>query len=247
MNDMFSPAGMGHNNPPGPFVPEDLLAKVADFSEAAGIWLDLRDIEDNDQAERCTDFLGGAKALFKLIDDARKEQKKPHDDAAKAVQDVFRKPLETVDFAVKRVGQLQTRWLQAERAREAARKIEEQAAARKALAEAERIAAAADARNDVAGMIEAEAARKEAAKAAKAAEKPATARAGSATGAGRTISLRTTYRCEVENINHAFVALRDHPEVKEVLERLATAAVRAQQGDKVAPNGFKLIKEEKAA
>lgn len=246
MNDM-TPPGIGHNKPPGPYVPPELLAKVEDFSVTSGAWLDIKQIADASQAEKCTDFLGGAKALFKMVDDARKEQKKPHDDAAKAVQDVFRKPLDTIDFAIKRVGQLQTAWLKAERDREDARKREEQAAARRAQAEADRLAREAEARNDVAGMADAEAARKAAEKAAKAAEKPVSARAGSATGGARTISLRRTYRCEVENINHAFIAYRDRPEVRELLERLASADVRAQQGEKAAPQGFKIIIEETAA
>lgn len=187
------------------------------------------------------------KTLFKMVDDARKEQKRPYDEAAKAVQDVFRKPLETLDFAIKRVGQLQTRWLQSEKAREKDRKRQEQLAARKAQEDADRLAREAEARNDVAGIAEAEAARKEADKAAKAAEKPASVRAGSATGGARTVSLRTTYRCEVEHRGPALAHFRDHPEVIALIERLASAEVRAQQGEKIAPQGFKLIKEEKAA
>lgn len=246
MNDMLMP-GLGHNHPPGPVVPPDLLAKVEDFSTTAGLWLDVKEISTQEQAEKCTDFLGGAKTLWNQIDAARKEQKKPHDDAAKAVQDVFRKPLDTIDFAIKRVGQIQTLWLKAEKAREQDRKRQEQLAARKAQEDADRLAREAEARNDVAGIAEAEAARKEADKAAKAAEKPAAVRAGSATGGARTVSLRTTYRCEVEHRGPALAHFRDHAEVIALIERLASAEVRAQQGEKVAPQGFKLIKEEKAA
>lgn len=245
MNDMMP--GLGHNQPPGPAVPPELLAKVSDFGATAGLWLDLKQISDAEQAEKCTDFLGGAKALWNQIDAARKEQKRPHDDAARAVQDVFRKPLDTIDFAIKRVGQLQTLWLKAEKTREQERKRQDQIAARKAQEDADRLAREAEARNDVAGIAEAEAARKEADRAAKAAEKSTTSRAGSATGGARTVALRTTYRCEVEHRGPALAHFRDHPEVIALIERLASAEVRTQQGEKTAPQGFRLIKEEKAA
>lgn len=249
MNDMTH-AGIGHNGPPAasiPAVPAEMLEKVQNFSVTAGEWLDLKEIDNEARAVRCTDFLSGAKGLLSLIDDERKRQKKPHDDAAKAVQDAFRKSIDTVDFAIKRVGLIQTAWLKVEKARAEERKRQEKRDADEKARQADRAAREAEARNDVAGIAAAQAAQKDAAKEVKAAAAPVKAQAGSATGAGRTISLRTTWFADVQNINHAFVAYREHPEVRALLERLATADVRSQGGEKTAPQGFTLRKEEKAA
>lgn len=246
MNDMTM-AGIGHNTPPGPIVPEAIITKVEDFTDAAGAWLDLSEIATKEQAEKATDFLNGARKTFKEIEAARKAAKKPHDDAARAVQEAFKPLLAKVELAANKVGDMQTKWLRAERDREEAERLQREADAKRVAEEAERKGREAEARNDIDGMVEADAAAQEAEKAAKSAAKPVSARASSATGAGRTVSLRTTWFADVENINHAFVVYRDRPEVREMLERLATADVRAQQGEKTAPQGFKLRKEEKAA
>lgn len=246
MNDMTI-AGMGHNHPPGPHIPEALLGKVQDHTDAAGAWLDMREITSDEMSEKATDFMSGARGVWSELEAERKAQKKPYDDAGKAVQDLFTPLQAKVKTAGEKVGAMQTRWLKVKRDREEAARIQREAEARAAQQEADRLAREAEARNDISGMIDAEAAVREAAKEVKAAATPVKAQAGSATGAGRTVSLRTYWFADVENINHAFVAFRDHPEVRELLERLATAAVRAQQGEKVAPQGFKLRKEEKAA
>lgn len=247
MNDMSPMAGIGHNIPPGPIIPDTIRAKVQDFTDGAGAWLDLKAITSTEQAEKATDFVNGASAVWKAVDEARKAAKKPHDDAGKAVQEAFKPLLTKLELAAKKVGELQTAWLRAERDREEALRREQEAKAQRDAEEAARRAREAEARNDIDGMVEAEAAALRAEKDAKTASKPVAARAGSATGAGRTVSLRTTWFAEVVNINHAFVAYRDRPEVRELLERLATADVRAQQGEKTAPQGFTLRKQEKAA
>lgn len=246
MNDMTAIAGLGHNQPPGPFLPENLAAKIADFSDAAGAWLDLKAFANEEQSQKAADFIKGGKEVEKLVDAERKTQKQPHDVAAKAVQDFFAPKISTIKIAHERVSMMQTKWLQSERERKERERKEQEAAARAAEAEIERQRLAAEARNDVAGMAEAEVAAKAAAKEVKAAAKPIAARATSATGAGRSMGLRTYWFAEVQNINHAFVAYRDNPEVRQLLERLATADVRAQQGEKVAPQGFTIRKEEKA-
>jgi len=247
MNDMSPIAGIGHNMAPAPIIPDTIRAKVQDFTDGAGAWLDLKELTSNEQAEKATDFVNGARAVWKAVDEARKAAKKPHDDAGKAVQEAFKPLLTKLELAAKKVGELQTAWLRAERDRAEALRRQQEAEADRAAEEAARRAREAEARNDIDGMVEAEAAALRAEKDAKAASKPVAAWAGSATGAGRTVSLRTTWFAEVVNINHAFVAYRDRPEVRELLERLATADVRAQQGEKIAPQGFTLRKQEKAA
>lgn len=243
MNDMSF--GIGHNS--APIIPAEIVTKVSDFTDAAGAWLDLKEIDSQERSEKATDFVAGARAVFKEVDEARKTAKKPHDDAAQDVQDAFKPLLDKIGKAGEVVKALQAAWLKKEKAREYAEQRAREAAARAEKAAADRALAEAQARNDVSGMVDAEAAQKAAAKDVKAASKPVKAQASSATGGGRTMSLRTTYRCQVENRGPALAAYRDHPEVIALIERLATADVRAQRGEKIAPTGFKLITEETAA
>lgn len=250
MNDMTPPpAGIGHNTPP----PYDLDAfaevqrKVDDFALTAGEWADLGKIDTEERAEKATDFIAGARAVYKEVDAARKAAKAPHDEAGKAVQAAFLPLLKVVERAADTVKTMQTAWLKSVKEAEEAARRAEQERIRQEREEAERLAAEAAARNDIAGQVAAEEAMSAAEPAEKAAAKPATSRAGSATGGGRTMALRTTWRCEVENRGPALSYYRDHPEVIALIERLASAEVRAQTGEKSAPQGFRLIKEEKAA
>lgn len=238
-------AAIGHNNPP--IVPEEITAKAKDFNEAAKAWLDLKVIDSQERAEKATDFIDGARKTFKLIDTARKDAKKPHDDAGKAVQDAFNPLLEAITRAADGVKAMTAVWLKKENDRVAA---ENAAAAKKAAeekAEADRLAAEAAASNDIAAQVEAEAAQKAAEAAQKAASKVEKVGAASSTGAGRKVSLRKHYTCTVDKIGPALSYYREHPDVIALIERLATAEVRGQDGEKVAPQGFKLHVEEKAA
>lgn len=249
MTDMTPIAPMGHNNPPtpvGPYMPEALQAKLNDYLDAGAFWQQLKQIDDKEGSEKATDYVAGSRALYKLIDAERVAQKRPHDTAAQAVQDFFSLALKKVELLANVGKNLQADYLKRENARIAAERIaNEKAAAEKAEA-ARREQELAMARGDIGAQVEAEAAAKAAEKEVKKAAKPVKAAAGSATGAGRAMRLQKVYWTEIGNINHAFVAFRDHPEVAAVLNRLATAAVRAQDGEKTAPNGFTLHCEEKA-
>lgn len=244
MTEQTQAAGIGHNMPPGPALPPDLDETIRDFLDAGGAWLDLKSIETKEQSQKATDFVSGARAVFKKIDDERKSQKKPHDDAGKAVQEFFAPLLKKIELAADKVKELQAAFLKKERDREEAERRELERKAREEAEAAEAARAAAEARNDLSGMVDAEEAKKAAEKAASG---PAKAAAASATGAGRAMSLRKVYSCTVENRGPALSYFRDHPEVIALIERLATAEVRSQQGEKTAPPGFRLNVEEKAA
>lgn len=242
-------AAIGHNNPP--IVPEEITAKAKDFNDAAKAWLDLKVIDSQERAEKATDFIDGARKTFKMIDTARKDAKKPHDDAGKAVQDAFNPLLEAITRAADGVKAMTAVWLKKENDRVAAEKAEAAKKAAAEKAEADRLAAEAAASNDIAAQVEAEAAQKAAEAAQKAAQKAASkvekVGAASSTGAGRKVSLRKHYTCTVDKIGPALSYYREHPDVVALIERLATAEVRGQDGEKVAPQGFKLHVEEKAA
>ena len=241
--------GLGHNDPP-PF-DADVLAecqrKAADFNEAAKAWLDLGEISSADQAKKATDFVTGARVTWKQIEDARKAAKAPHDEAAKAVQDAFSPLLKNIKDMVEGIAKMQAAWIDKDNARIAKEKREAAERARKEREEAEKRLAEAEKSNDIAAKNEAEKSINDAKKAEKRAEKVDSVKVESASGGGRSMSLRTTYECEILNINHAFVAFRDHPEVAALLIRLANAEVRSQNGEKTAPHGFTLKANKKAA
>lgn len=224
----------GNQGPPfDPDQVEKLAAEGVQFIDAAGKWLDKKKLTTEDDAGRLNDFITGLKKRRKAVDQARADAKKPHDDAAKAVQAAFKPVLDQFDLAVKKVQPMLTAFLQEQddkRKAEARRQAEE---ARKAQEEADRLAAQAASRNDVAGEAEAEEARKRAADQAKEAARAEAQRSNvrSATGGGRTASLRTYYRAEVTNPRVAFMDMQNEPEVLECLRQVAERRARAKGFD----------------
>nr|WP_111299397.1 hypothetical protein [Paracoccus saliphilus] len=234
-------AGIGHNNP----LPYDaeaaakLEGRVHELADAGGAWLDKGKVEDDEQAGKLNDFLTQARTCARDIEAARKEAKKPHDDAAKAVDVKFKTlaaPLEKLGLSLKSIltafAAEKQRQLDEERRRQ-------QEEARRKQEEADRLRREAEARNDVIAQAAAEEAAKAAEKEAKAAAKPARAQIASATGGGRTMATRTTYKAEVENMNRAFSFFRDHaehgPKIRALFEQLAEAERRSRDGAKEIP------------
>lgn len=228
-------APMGHNAGP-PFNEaevEKLNAEGAKFLDAAGQWLENGELKSEDDAQRLNDFIAGLKKRKKAADEARKAAKKPFDDAGKAVQAAYTPILKKLDTAAAKVAPLLSKWLER---KEAERRAEAERAAKEAAfkqQEAERKAAEAAARNDISGEIDAEAAQKEAEAAAKEAARAAKARANvsSATGGGRTASLRSYVEIEVTNPRVLFMRYQSHPEVIDTLRRLAQAEARSKDFD----------------
>ncbi|KEP68835.1 hypothetical protein DL1_08685 [Thioclava dalianensis] len=220
---------------------------VMAFCDACGAWKDLKEITTKEQSERLTDFVTGARGLYKKVEEQRKADKKIHDDRGKEVQKAYTSLTAKLEKVADDMKAMQAIWISKENERIAAEQAAARAEAEAKLEEARRAAAAAETRNDVSGEVDAADAIKEAEKAVKSASKAKTAKAGSATGAGRSMSLRKVYECEITNINHAFMAFRENPEVAELLTRLANAEVRSQKGEKVAPAGFKLNEKKVAA
>ena len=252
MPDENARAQIGDNNPP-PYRPDmvaDLQTKAKEFAEAAGEWLNLGEIETEAKAEELNDFLSGLRSRIKETDAARKEDKRPHDDAGKAVQSAYAPIIDMLKMAMERVTPMQTAWLKKVRdqqAAEAQRKAEE---ARKAQEAAERQAAAAQSKNDIAGAATAEAAQKRTAELQKQAADASKAKVnvGSATGAGRTASLRKTVLAEVTNPRVAFMHYQDAPEIIECLRTLALRDARSKGftvGKDSIP-GIEITVEEKA-
>lgn len=230
MSIEFAPPPLGHNNPPpfDPAIVQEHDEVAAKFTDTAGKWLDRGDLTAEEDAQKLNDFIAGARGRKKLVDAARADAKKPHDDAGKAVQAAFTPIMAKLDAAVAKVQPLLTKWLEdkeAARKKEAARLAEE---ARLAREEAAKLAAQAAARNDVSGEIDAEAAMKAAAYAEKAAVRMerATDKVASATGGTKSAGLRTYWRATIANRGAAIMHYRDAPEIAELLVNLAERDAR---------------------
>lgn len=201
------------------------------FVQGASTWA-ASGVASAEDAAGLNDFLAGARALQKEVDARRAELKRPHDQAAREVQEAFQTPLRLLDRVIAQAKAPLAAFLAAEQRRaeearaealEEARRQAEQAQARLRAAEATGgILDQFDAANDLAEAEEA---------AERAAKAPTRARAGSATGGARTASLRTTRRVEIANLSQAFMALRDEPEVAEGLLAAARRIVRAASYD----------------
>jgi hypothetical protein len=229
------PAATGHNNPPQyrADIVEAHAAKANEFLDAGGAWLDLKEITTDEQSGKLTDFISGIKQVAKTVEEDRKQDKKPHDDAGKSVQAAYVPILDKLKLAISKVTPMQTAWLEkveAAQKAEAARQRAEAEAAARAAAEMER---RAQARNDIAGEAEAEEARKKVAQMKRQAERTANApaRSTSATGAGRAVSMRTTWHAELTNPRVAYMHFAEHPEIKATLIRLAEQQARSQGFD----------------
>lgn len=254
MNDLFAPpenprAVVGDNHPP----PYDLdvfaahEAKVRSFADAAGEWLDLPEIETEEQAQALADFISGARGVFKEVDEARKAQNRPHDESIKATNKAFSALTDAITKMVEKLKPKQAAYLQ--RKRDEARKEQERLraeaeAARKLAAEQ---AAAAAARNDVMAEAEAERLAKEAERLAKEAEREVKANVQSASGGGHTMSLRKTRKGRILNINQVFMHFRTDPRVLACLQTLVDEAYRAKGGSQVFIPGAEPYYVESAA
>ncbi|AHD00459.1 hypothetical protein [Leisingera methylohalidivorans] len=245
-------AFIGGNNPPpyDPIVVEKLNTEAAGFLDAAAEWIEKGDITSEGDAQLLNDFIAGAKKRKTATDKARAAAKKPHDDAGKAVQAAFKPIITKLESAVSKTSPLLTTWLQKkEAARQEKLRIQHEEA-RRAQEEADRKAAEAAARNDISGEIDAEAAREEADLMAKDAARAAKSKANvtSATGGGRTASLRTYHTAMVVNVRAAFMHYQENPALAECLRSLADAEIRSKDFDPETMKipGIEIITDRKA-
>ena len=234
-----------HNNPP-PLTPlEQAKEEISLLTGEAANWFDGAPIENEKQAEDVARILDTARKASKRWDGERKEEKRPHDEAGKAVDASWKPVIADADRIVECAKKVQTVWLI---------KLDEakRAEAKRAQDEADAIAAAARklaAEND--GSLEATKARDAAIEEAKRAEKAA-ARADKdkadvkGEGMARAQSLRTVYRAQVDDrrllLNH--IATRDPVALTEFVEDWAAKEVRA--GHREIP-GVTVIEEKRVA
>lgn len=231
---MSKPAPIGHNNPPDPFT--TIEVHILDLFELAESALTGEPIANQEQADQIQQLADDCLKAWQAAESARKEEKKPHDEAAKAVQAKWTPLTDKAYLAKKTALQALTPWkLELQRQKdEAAAKLRAEA---EALAEAARKAAQeAAASADLSARAEAEILLKEADKANKAANRIDRGPSG----------LRTYWHAEITDrrlaLNHY---LKTAPEeFVATIQRLADQDIRA--GVRNIP-GISAIEEKKSA
>lgn len=220
----------GDNNPPEPTPLEAARETVSLLDVEAANWFDGTPIENQAQADDVARLIDAARKAKTRFDNDRKAEKKPHDEAAKAVDAAWKPVIADAERVIEIGKAAQTPWLikvDAEKRalEEATRRVAEEAAA-----EARRLAEQSD--GSLAAAKARDAAIEDAKRAEHVAQLAANEKAG-AKGAGmaRTISLRTTYRAEVTDrralLNHI---AKSHPgDLSVFLDDWAARAVRGGQ------------------
>ena len=244
MNDELNTAGVGHNNPP-PYNVETVAgyqARTDQLNTAAQAWLDLGEIETEEQAQKGNDFVEQLRKHFNAMEDARKTDKKPWDDKATEVHQRYKRMLDPVEAMAKKVKPRLAAFVTKQRAKAEAEAAERRRVAEATRREAEQAAVSAAARNDVAAETEAQAQLKAANKEEKQAARPVKVNLSSATGGGRTMSLRKTYKAQIApgaDARRAFGWIMDDPDLatqlRAEMERLCTAARRKADGPTTIP------------
>lgn len=214
---------VGHNEPP-----PELLAKADALLTTADRWVRERPIIATEEiAGRAADFLRQLTATESALDRERKAKKRPHQDAAAAVEAIYKPALDKLAAAKDAIKRLIAAWQRKleERLAEERRKAEEAAAeARRKAEELQRLA-------DQSFAPSAAVAAQNAVHAAEQAELRAHAAAGAkaqvrGTLSSRAVSSRTIHRALVKDYAAALAFYAKHPDVVSVVERLAGADAR---------------------
>ncbi|TBB44183.1 hypothetical protein ELH49_09110 [Rhizobium ruizarguesonis] len=241
---------MGHNLPAdlSPF--EALELEFASEKEQAEAFM-KKPITTQAEADRAAIWSKRLSTIAKKATDLHKVEKQPHLDAGRNVDNKWRELKEEPDAISKRLKRHMDAFLQEEarkeRERQAAARVEADRIQREA--DAARVAAEkAAAKNDndaaaIAAQNNAIAEAERLAQQAAAAERDAQARNASAGRTGAKVSLRTFVFAEVTDFDALLMALKDRPEIKEVVDTLANRAARS--GVELA--GMAIRSEQRAA
>lgn len=229
-------APIGHNLPDDPH--EALKLEFAAEKELADAFL-KSPITTQEQADKAAVWSKKLSGIAKKATDLHKVEKQPSLDAGRAVDDKWRDLKdEPADLSKKLKRHMDSFLLEQQRI-ENERRRKEQEEADRLRREAEERARAAEASNDEAAQEEAKRLNAEAAEREKAAQ-ATNAQAGRT---GAKVSLRTFVSARIADYDKALLALKDHPEIKALVEQLANRAVRA--GVEVA--GVERVEEQRAA
>lgn len=247
---------IGANNPPVPIF-DELSGLAAPLIATANLWLTERPkIEDEETATKAVAFKAQIDALLAKAETNRVAEKKPHDDAAKAVQNKWRGlmvPAETVlDLLKPRISDYLRRKeaarLKAEQeAREEAdRKLREAQEAQRVADELAAQSALGELTGTAADVVGAQVAAQDAVAEAKAADKVARAIETAPSnvkgaGFGRTAALRSSWSAEIEDFDKALKHFKKHPAILEAVQTLANALARSPVSREMPVPGVKFV------
>lgn len=231
----------GHNAPP-PF--DAFSLHIEELIENAKQFLDGQPIETQGQADEVGKLLDMIRTAKKDADKERAAEKKPHDDAAKAVQARWKPLLDRCDIAADTAKKALVPWLEhleAQQRAEAEKARQEAETKRQAALEAERAASAAN----LEAIERVELARKEAEQAERAANRADKAKAH-ATGGSRAIGLRSYWIAELVD---PVAALKHYKQAQpEALKAwLLEQAQKDVQSGRRAIDGFVVREDRRAA
>lgn len=221
-------ATIGHNYPPTPF--DDCERKVFDLFDEAKGFLDGEAITTQDMADAVSKLLDMIRKAKKEADEFRAAEKKPHDDAAKAVQEKWKPLIVRCDLAADAAKKALTPYLEAvEREKRAKAEAARKAADEQARAAQEALRAS---RDDLAAREQAEA-MLDAAKKAEVAASRAEKDKAQGKGGTRAVSLRTTYAAEVTDYTALarHIWQQDAASLNAWLDEYAAQKVRAGRRD----------------
>lgn len=233
--------GIGDNQPPTPF--DALKAHIDDLDLEARNYLGGEPISTEAQAAAVSRILDDARKAVKAADEARKDEKRPHDEAAKAVQAKWQPLIGDAELVAATAKKALAPYLEAQEAAQRAVAEEARQAAEEA-AEKARQAAQAAAPDNLAGQATARILQENAAAAAKQAKRLDKTRAH-ATGGERAVGLRTYYEAEITD-PVAFIRwawTHRQTDVTAFLQDLA--ATEARSGPRDIP-GLKMTPQRKA-
>ena len=217
---------------------------IDDLMEEAKNFADGEPISTQGQADAVAKILTDMKALKKTANDTRAAEKKPHDDAGKAVQAKWLPIINKADTSINTLNVLVTAWLEKVAAAQRAEAERLRAEAEQAAQEAARLAATAQ-EGDLSATLDIEAARAKAAKAEKIANKAGNQKAH-VHGGGRAMALRTSWEAEmVDPVAALKWAKERHPE--ELKAWLLQEAQRDVNAGVRSIAGFKITAVRKAA
>jgi hypothetical protein len=215
---------IGHNQPPAL---DAFSMALDDAYSTAKDFLDGSAIENQGQADAVGRIVSEVKRIKKDADAARAEEKRPHDDAAKAVQTKWKPLLDRADTIITAAQKPLTAYLTklaAEQAEQERKAREEAASKAQAAIEAQRAS-----EDSVEAVEHAKALQDEADQAQKLASRAGKQKAHVA-GMGRAIGLRS-HKIAIVTDRRALMShvwLNDEPAIDEFLGAYATAALPSQ-------------------
>ena len=229
-------SNIGHNRSPYDLAEE----QITDLYDEAKQWLDGEPVASQGEADGLSKLIDMLRKARKEADAARVEEKRPHDEAAKAVQTKYKPLLEMADRAVDMAKDTLAPWLTKLQA-------EQEEAERIAREEAEAAMKAAQEAHKAAEGLEGMEAAEDALHAAKAAERALRAAEKAkphAKNDSRAIGLQTVYKAEItDSVEFAKYCWQHHyAELLELMQKIADRDVKVRKCDLP---GVKCITENK--